>query len=83
MRELKQTAGALRTRRYRARRKNGERVFRVRLNVEDIQALRDHGYLWPNQREYRHIESAIHMLIAAMKRIKLKLHADRTLEWRP
>jgi hypothetical protein len=74
-----QTAGALRTRRYRARRKNGERVFPVRLNREDLEALIVYGFA----RAYTaaDIERGIHSLIATMRHIKLRMRPDRTLEW--
>jgi hypothetical protein len=78
-RELKQTAGALRTRRWRKRHKAGIRVFPVRLDHADRKALIVNGFAAGST--LADIERGIHSLVSAMRLIKLKLRADRTVEW--
>jgi hypothetical protein len=63
------SAGALRTRRYRARRKNGLRCFRVRFSEPAIQALVEEGFLRQHERsDNAAVERSVYELLNAWRR---------------
>jgi hypothetical protein len=63
------SAGALRTRRYRARRRNGVRCFRIRFSEPAIHALVEEGFLRPDEtRDNAAVERSFYELLNAWRR---------------
>jgi hypothetical protein len=72
------SAGALRTRRYRARRRNGVRCFRIRFSEPAIQALVEEGFLRRDETSNNAaIEGWVYELLNAWRRQRDVSHAAR------
>lgn len=60
------TPDAIRSKRYRSRRKAGVRVVRIRVSAELLRALQDHGFLPAGQSGAVEIEAAVYAMANAV-----------------